>query len=230
MLKLSEIISLPIINLFELKIEGTVENVYIHPTTRKITYLKIYNEERDEYSVLELKNIYKIGKDAVLIANSNKLTLFENKELILEKMVCPLNSLCFDLSGNILGKINEINIEKNTLHSIETEQNSYPATNIYGLSNAVTLIGNNKVKINRFSPKTKFSFSKAKTAQKVKIESAIPQKEITNYEFLLKRKLTKDIKNENGEIIAKNGVRVTTNLINKLKCYSKLKELTLNSK
>lgn len=230
MLKLSEIISLPIINLFELKIEGTVENVYIHPTTRKITYLKIYNEERDEYSVLELKNVYKIGKDAVLIANSNKLTLFENKELILEKMVCPLNSFCFDLSGNILGKINEINIEKNTLHSIETEQNSYPATNIYGLSNAVTLIGNNKVKINRFSPKTKFSFSKAKTAQKVKIESAIPQKEITNYEFLLKRKLTKDIKNENGEIIAKNGVRVTTNLINKLKCYSKLKELTLNSK
>lgn len=230
MLKLSEIISLPIINLFELKIEGTVENVYIHPTTRKIAYLKIYNEEREEYSVLELKNIYKIGKDAVLIANSNKLTLFENKELILEKMVCPLNSFCFDLSGNILGKINEINIEKNTLHSIETEQNSYPATNIYGLSNAVTLIGNNKVKINRFSPKTKFSFSKAKTAQKVKIESAIPQKEITNYEFLLKRKLTKDIKNENGEIIAKNGVRVTTNLINKLKCYSKLKELTLNSK
>lgn len=230
MLKLSEIISLPIINLFELKIEGTVENVYIHPTTRKITYLKIYNEERDEYSVLELKNVYKIGKDAVLIANSNKLTLFENKELILEKMVCPLNSFCFDLSGNILGKINEINIEKNTLHSIETEQNSYPATNIYGLSNAVTLIGNNKVKINRFSPKTKFSFSKAKTEQKVKIKSAIPQKEITNYEFLLKRKLTKDIKNENGEIIAKNGVRVTTNLINKLKCYSKLKELTLNSK
>ena len=230
MLKLSEIISLPVINLFELKIEGTVENVYIHPTTRKVTYLKIYNEERDEYSVLELKNIYKIGKDAVLIANSNKLTLLENKELILEKMVCPLNSFCFDLSGNMLGKINEINIEKNTLHSIETGQDSYTTSNICGISNNMTIVGDNKVKISKFSPKTKFSFSKAKTAQKVKIESTIPQKEITNYEFLLKRKLTKDIKNENGEIIAKNGVRITTNLINKLKCYGKLKELTLNSK
>ena len=58
----------------------------------------------------------------------------------------------------------------------------------------------------------------------------LTSKQITNYNFLINRIITKDIKNFSGEIIANKDTIVSIKTINKLRRYGKLKELLLYSK
>ncbi len=231
MIKITELISLPVINLYNLKIEGYIEKVCIDANKKKPLYLLVYSEQIDEYKVVEFKNIYKICCDAVFIANSTKITLYENKELILETLVCPLNSLCFTFDGVKIGKIDEIYIENGTLHSIETGGENHPICEVVGWSDELTLLSSQKVNLCKFKEKNTFQFNLKNEDVVVQIQDTpTPIREITNYDFLLKRRVQKEIKNDNGEVIARPGTLITFNLINKLKYYGKLKELTVNSK
>lgn len=231
MIKLSELISLPVINLCKLKIEGYVERACVDANKKQLANLLVYNDENDEYKVMEYKNIYKTSNNAIFIANSSKITLYENKELSLKKLVCPLNAICYDLEGTKIGKVDEINLENSSLHSIEINGKTYPRNHIIGLSDELILLSEKKVSLSKFKEKNSFNFKQPNTTNIVSIQKvATPTREITGYNFLLKRKVKKDILNDNGEVLAKAGAIINTNLINKLKYYGKLRELTLNSK
>lgn len=229
MVNVSELISLPVINLYDLDYEGTIEKVCFDKNSLRPMCLLIYSESDEMLKALEYKNVFKICKDCVFIANSTKITLYENRELELSDLICPLNAMCYDLDGIKLGKITEICVENRVLHSIKIGEKTIPKSNVLKWSDKLILVGENKVNINRFRPKLKIKNDK-NTQQIVSTMSLNPMRTITNYDFLLKRKVAKDIVNPNGEIIAKSGTIITFNLINKLKYYGKLKELTLNSK
>lgn len=228
MFRVSEIISLPVINLYTLEMEGTIENALFDGAKKRLECLVVYSEEENTEKILEIKNIYKIGTNCVFIANSTKITLLENVELKLKTLCSPLNAICYDYDGVNLGKVSDICVKKCGL-SIETSGKKYEKSEIVGLGNKVIVLSHKKIRRNNFRPNNNFKFL-ATDAQKVSTLSTKPLQEKSNYAYLLKQKVKKDIKNDNGELIAKSGSIITYNLINKLKHYGKLKELTLNNK
>lgn len=230
MTKLTNLISLPLINIYDLKVEGIIESVLIDFKTKKAKYVLVYNEDNDTYMVVSFSDIFKIGENAVLIANNSKITLYENMELSLKNLVNPLNSMCYNLDGVLLGKITEINLENNNLHSIEIGNLCFQISHIIGLNENLAIICDKKTTLSRFKCKNKFSFVGDNNI-KVSVSSTnTPTREIANYNFLLKRKVLKNIIGENGEVLLKSGSQITPATINKLKYYGRLKELTLNSK
>ena len=62
------------------------------------------------------------------------------------------------------------------------------------------------------------------------IENKQQSRIITDYRFLINRKITKDILALNGEMIAKQNSKVTKEIINKASLYGKLMEIARYSK
>ena len=236
MLKISQLISLPIINIYGLKIEGYVEQVLFDTNTKKLEYLKIYDETSDSYKAVKYNNIMTISTSAIFIRNSSKITLCENVEHLLEKLSNPINTPAYILSGDYAGTVADIEIDnKGAINNITTTNTSYPTHDIIGFSNNVLLLSKDKVSIKKFKPyssKIKQTISKISSDPVVSIlgKTITPTREVTNDTFLLNRKVLKDIKNPNGEIIAKQNSIVTLNTLSKTKYYGKLKELALYSK
>ena len=237
MLKFSQLISLPVINLYETKFEGVVENIFLNPDRKKVEYVIVYNEKNDIYKAIKFNNIYKVGNDSIFITNSSKITLYENIELETTKLVNPLNAFCYDLDGKLLGKLDEIYINGNTIENIEINSQMYSNSTISGLNkNLVVLSPNKTVNLKKFKqPAKRIPIPKSLNAESEPVVSIMnnnitPSRAITNYNFLVNRTILKDIKSHSGEIIASKNTLITLSTINKLKYYGKLKELMLYSK
>ena len=233
MLKISHLVSLPVINIYGVKIEGYVEKIVFNPEKKVAEYLIIYDENTDIFKCVNFKDVYKFGENSILIRNNSKITLYENSELNIEKLINPINAICYSITGDNLGKINEIIVNTSgELISINTSSN-YSSDSIIGFNEQLILLSpNKKVSIKKFRnlPK-RIKLTKGITPEQVvTILENSQSKESQNYNFLLNRKILKDIKTSNGEILAHKNSTVNLNIITKLKYYGKLKELTLNSK
>lgn len=78
MLKLSEIISLPVLSIYECYCVGFVENALFDKKTKICKFLKIYNEINDQYYLLPTKNIYSISDSILCIKNITTLIMSDN--------------------------------------------------------------------------------------------------------------------------------------------------------
>ena len=234
--KLSQLISLPIINIYDAKIEGFVENIYINKDTKKIEQLIVYDEDYDAYKTILFAQIYKIGNDAIFIRNSSMITLSENLEPLPRNLVSPINAHCYNFDGKYLGKLEDLHFEGNTINYLLINGKQYAVKTAITINNKLLLLSSEKqVSIKNFRPhrrkKTLISSSLNTNEPVVNIlNSFAPIKQITNYNFLLNRVITQDIKNSSGEIIANKDTIITIKTINKLRRYGKLKELVLYSK
>jgi len=232
MLNITNIISLPVINLYEVKIEGYIEKIYIN-SKKLIDSLLIYDEQNDCYKVVKYSNIYKITDNAIFITNSSKITLYENLQLSLESLAYPVNAQCYSLSGNFLGTLQDISLEANKVIGVVINNKFYKANNISGFSNSLILISEDKkINTNKFRPaKRNFSQLLPRSNEPVvAILNTPPSVNTKTTNFLINRQATKDIMSPNGEILIKKNTAVTQSHITKLTYYGKLKELTLNSK
>lgn len=238
MFKLSDIISLPVINLYEVKIEGYIEKAFINPTRKQIEYVIVYNEKDNCYKAIKFTNIYKICSDAIFITNSSKITLYENVEFELDKLANPINSACYSIDGIRIGNVKEINFNGAKINNIIVNNTIYESSAIIGINNNLVILSpNHKVSIKRFRQTAKRIIPQttlnAKTEPVVTILDSpqiTPSRTITNYNFLLNRIILKDIKSPSGEIIANKNTLITSHTLNKLKYYGKLKEVMHNSK
>ena len=111
---LSDIISKPVLNLYSGKIEGTISSVIFDETYKKIQTLKIFDQEEEEYCLFTSK-IYSIGKNSIVIKNSEALSLCLSESDIKENN--PINLEVFSTSGDHLGKL--IDIELNEKFEVE---------------------------------------------------------------------------------------------------------------
>lgn len=234
MLKLSEIFTLPVINLYELKHEGNIENILINPTTKQIEKIIVYDEKDDTIKSLDAKNIYKLSNECCLISNSSKITLYENDELVSQNLVNPMNAKCYSINGEYLGRIDDFIIKNFKLISLISNDIEYGINLLSGISAQIAIISENNIKISRFKQKTKIlktNFKPQKDYVVNILSSSNTNKiDVTNTNFLVGRTITKDIKTESGELIASKNNTVSTNLIYKATFYGKLKELALYSK
>ena len=107
----TEIISKPVINLYNGNLEGTVKNICFDNGLKKAVSLILFNDSDEEESILSISKIYKIGKNAITIKNSEGLlpTLFASKVDYNNQ----INNTVFNLEGENLGKVTDIVLSDN---------------------------------------------------------------------------------------------------------------------
>jgi sporulation protein YlmC with PRC-barrel domain len=236
MYRISNIISLPVINIFDSKYEGIVDNTLFDIKSKKLKYISIYTEDYELTHVVKIHNIFHIGQDCILINNAKDMELKENICGFLDEYINPINLNIYDLDGSQVGKCSDIIIDqKFNIKSIAVSKNTeIPANKIKNIGNSIILTSNSSFNINKFKPninsikidKTSESSIVATPNQVVKTQNTTQQKIITDYTFLIGRTLSQTIQSFNGEIIAKEGSPITKDIIRKASLVGKLLELT----
>lgn len=229
----NDLISLSVLSIYEGELIGNVDKLYLDKNLKKLIELEVVSGEGVRLR-LPVKNIYRIGKNAVTIKNNQAVSVkIDTTELV----ACPLNSKAYSINGEYLGVIKEFCFnEKFTTEKISLENNATLDVENLAICGKNTLIFNNlsnKVDVKKFTP------NKTPKAYKTETEEMVttmpePEKEetqivevVNNEEFLLGRRCSKDIVNFNNEVLIKaNGLVNKTNL-KAVKKFKKLRELML---
>lgn len=234
MKKISEVISMPVISLYESEFIGIVYNIMIDRKSKKINYACVMNEEENIPYLINFSNIYKIGKNCIFIKNKSHIELESNCCRELEKCINPINLNIYNINGELIGKSKDIVLNNNNQFEkiLTTNDFEIPLNQIFNMSKDLILVDEKFTKINIFRPKLKIA-KKPKTIEKVfildnEIEKKIDSnaKIITDSKFLIGRELNKDIIAMNGEIIAKKGSIVTKEIIKNASYFGRLIDIS----
>ena len=241
MIRISNIISMPIISLYESECLGYIYNITFDYKLKKCRFACIFNERDNINNIISCADIYAIGKDCVFIKNSDCIQLQECCEKEMKECKNPINFKCYNIDGVYLGIASDIEVDKNynMIKIILDNGQVLPTSNILNIGNLI-LISDNKIKISKFKPFIKTTKTlNINTDYKVSMlnnttpANHIPpanNKIITDYRFLVGRIITKDILSLNGEIIAKKDSSINKDTVKKASLYGKLVEIARYSK
>lgn len=234
MWKVSNIISSYVVSVFNGQIEGVVSNILFNEK-RQAKYL-IISQNDEQFWVLDTANIFKLGEGAVIIKNSDCLNLMESKELEIKNCFSPINSIVVSIEGNFLGYVTDIELDEkfNITSFSSTGSETINLTEIINLSESVIITctnAENKPKLSRFKAKTKIeNLVKKEDEQIVSVltisDTILPNRTVTNYNFLINRKVSKNIVNFNGEIIIKENQIINSKILDIARINGKIRELT----
>ncbi len=226
----SQLISLPVISLHEQKVVGILTNVHIR--RNKITCVEVVDESDYTRYILYIKDIYSFGTKAVIVKNSSVMRLMQSEQLSLNNTYCPIGKFALTLDGNQFDRIIDIVIsDKWDVVEYITASGSYNATTCL-LTPDMVLVGSLKrPKLSGFKPRTAINTLRT-GEQVVSIQNYVelPKREVANYNYLIGRTTTRDILNFNGEIIVHDNTKINSFVLDKVKNFGKLKELTIYSK
>ena len=235
MFKLSNIISMPVISIYESKIIGTIHNALFNSKTSKCEYFVINSTDDIEY-LLHSKDIINFSSDSATISNKTKLTLLENDIKLLENLANPINASIHSISGEKLHKIKDIELDKklNIINYIVENDESINYKNIIAFTEKIAIYSKTKVRISNYKPKNKIVIPKAtsttvKTVENTSSPIKVPAL-IGDTKILLNRIALKDMILPNGEILIKQGYTINSSTIKTACKYGKLIELTKFSK
>lgn len=234
MWKVSNIISSYVVSVFNGQIEGVVSNILFNEK-RHAKYL-IISQNDEQFWVLDTANIFKLGDGAVIIKNSDCLNLMASKELEIKNCFSPINSIVVSLNGNFLGYVTDIELDEkfNILSFSSTNKNAVSLNEIINLSESVIITThgvNNKPKLSRFKAKQQINNIQPKSDTRVvsaltEPDTILPNRTVTNYNFLINRKVSKNIVNFNGEIIIKENQIINSKVLDIARINGKIRELT----
>jgi len=157
MFKISQIISLPVISLFESELQGIIYNILFEPRSLKVKYMCILDENEGVQKVLLNSDLYTLGKDCIFIKNKQVLQLECAHECIMNNHPSLLNLKVYNLKGEELGISNDIAIDDNLrINSIILTSNKIiDAKNIVNIGKSAILINDSNINIAKFKPKLK---------------------------------------------------------------------------
>lgn len=240
MYKISEIISMPVISLYESEFQGIVYNIVFDTKTKKVKQLCILNENDGIKRLLNVKDIYIIGKDCIFVKHKAMLELECSNDNVLNKYVSILNLPVYNLDGELLGKSTdiEINTKYNITNIVLADNNKINSSNIINIGKTTILTHDKSVKISTFRPRLK-TIPTTLNDSKVILLSSISKKEninnnshnisqnkvVTNPSYLTGRILTQDIVALNGELIAKKNSIINKDIVVKASLHGKLIEI-----
>lgn len=249
MYKISELISMPIISLYESEFKGIVYNIIFDTKTRKCKYACILDENENIQKLLNISDIYHIGTDSILIKNNTTLNLECNYETSIHKSICNklLNLKVYNLSGDLLGICTDIELDDKFTIQNFILNNGLAIENkkVVNIGVNIILVSDKYVNISKFKPQLRIQEIKPTEQKVVVLNNEVTQEKndnstpptpsqnnkiITDYRFLVGRILEKDISAINGEIIAKRGTTVTKEIVSRASLYGKLMEVTRYSK
>jgi len=240
MYKISEIISSPVISLYESENQGIIYNVVFDLKTLKGKFFNLLNEKDNLEKVIEVNEIYKIGKNCLLIKNSSSIELKSNFDYLDCNCASIINLPIYNLNGELIGTSKDCTVDDkfNILKIILNNGDIIEKEKIINVGKSIILTNNTSINIHKFKPKLKISNTKKNNDKKVIIldtqkdetKAIKSNKIITDYRFLIGRTLDQDIISINGEILAKKGSIINNDMVKKASLYGKLVELARFSK
>ena len=231
MSKVSNIISSYVVSVYNGQIEGIVSNILFNDK-KQAKYL-IISQNDEQFLALETKKIYKTGNGAIIIKNNDVLELMESVEYRLKEYFSPINSIVVSIDGNYLGHVSDIELDdKYNIQNFIVDGQSYALNKAVNISESVIIINtlNKPQKLANFRSKNKIVISNEKiknqTVNVMENQTILPNRTIVNYNFLIGRKVSKDILNFNGEIIIKENQIVNSKILDIARINGKIRELT----
>lgn len=241
MKKISDIISTPVISLFESDYLGIIYNIMFDYKQKKCKYAYILNETENIPTLIKFSDFYKFGNECIFIKNKDCLDLITNYEKEIENSKNPINLKVYNLDGNYIGISHDIIIDSNYNISeiILNNGTSIKRNNIINIGKSIILVNDTTINISKFKPKQKIlkevepnkkviilsDLIEEKQEKQVQTNQTQNNKIITDFRFLVGRILSKDIIAFNGDIIAKTGNTITKDIVNKASYYGKLVEI-----
>ncbi len=236
MYKISDIISTPIISLYESEYIGIINNIMFDCKSKKIKYVCILDEEENTPKVISSGNIYRIGECCIFVKNKNQIELESNCSMDLENCINPINLKVYNLDCQYIGTSRDIIVdEKFHIQNILLNNGQVvESKDIFNIGKNTIIIGSSNIKVNSLKPITKKIRIKKTEEKKVLILKDYIKKEenhsqnnkiITDFRFLIGRVIRQDIIALNGELIAKKDAVITKEIVNKASNYGKLVEI-----
>lgn len=230
MSKVSNIISSYVVSVYNGQIEGIVNNILFN-NKKQAKYLVI-SQNDEQFLVLETKDIYKTGEGAVIVKNSDVLSLMESSELKMKECFSPINSIVVSIDGNYIGHVSDIELDnKYNIKNFIVDGQVFDLNKVINISESAIIINTLDIKTNlsKFKSKTKIVIGNERiTNQTVSVmsnQTILPNRTMLNYNFLIGRKVSKDILNFNGEIIIKENQTVNSKVLDIARINGKLREL-----
>ncbi len=239
----NQLLSLSVLSLYEGELIGKVDKLFFDKKLKKLTQIEILGEN-DARFLLDTKNIYHIGKNAITVKN-NQCVSFKVEEV--ELSLAPINSKVYSINGEYLGIIKEIDLdEKFFTQKFSLDNNSILEIEDLASCGKNTIVffdKSNKVNIQKFTPTKspkQFKEVSVQTAEILPIETnnkniepvetETKQPQINNSDFLIGRTCFKDIFNFNNEILIKAHSVVNKKNLKEITRFGKLRELIMFSK
>ncbi len=230
MSKVSNIISSYVVSVYNGQIEGIVNNILFN-NKRQAKYLVI-SQNDEQFLVLETKDIYKTGEGAVIVKNSDVLSLMESSELKIKECFSPINSIVVSIDGDYIGHVSDIELDnKYNIKNFIVDGQVFELNKVINISESAIIINtlDTKTSLSKFKSKTKIVMGNERiTNQTVSVmsnQTILPNRTMLNYNFLIGRRVSKDILNFNGEIIIKENQTVNSKVLDIARINGKLREL-----
>ena len=210
MYKISDIISTPVISLYEGEHIGIIYNIMFDYRQKKCNFACILNENDNIPRLIKFKDIFKIGNDCIFIKNLTCLDLETNCEKEMEENTNPINLKVYNLSCEFLGTSHDIIVDDNFRISQIVLNNGkiIERNDILNIGKSTIIVGSD-VSIQKFKPVVK-SIKIQNSPKKVMIlsdfinsETNTQNKIITDFRFLIGRILSQDVIALDGEMIAR---------------------------
>ena len=234
---LSELLQKPILSLYEGELLGNINKVFFDKNKNKIKNFKILNDDDVSY-YLEPKSIYSIGKHATTIKNKQSLVLSLNID---ENNLCllPIDVKVYSLQGEYLGIVKDYTFsEKFELENLILDNQQL--INISDIASSstnsiVVYYSQERVNISNFRYRIKHKSSnsnKVKVLPKLfasfnKIALNTPASKDNS---IVGRVCTKDIVDNNKNIIIKQNSTITEQILAIASSKNKLQDLMKYSK
>ena len=229
--------TLSVLSLYEGDLLGVVDKLYFSKYLKKLVELEIVSDDGAKL-VLPTKNIYKVGKNALIVKNTQAVSI---KMELSNLCLCPVDSKAYSITGEYLGIVKEITFNEKFI----TQQISLD-NNIILLADNLASCGKNtiifhteehKVNVKKFEPIKQPKIFKTTEVQVAKVlpikETKTEQTNISilrNSDFLIGRRCSKNIYNFNNEILIKENGLINKKNLKEIKKFGKLRELMLYSK
>lgn len=271
MIKLTEILSKPIISLSNCKTEGIVNSAVFDKNFKRLKFLVLFDDnEHIEDKILNINYIYSYGDNAIIIKDDEDLSLVVSSVQTCDKS-SVINCNCYTYLGKLLGKVTDIVLdEKYYVKSLIVGQTSIDIKDVINTGEDTVIVQDEESKVNAMSLKkkkkrcVKLQDIKLDTKQKVYILNPLekdkqeenldiemkedeeledtkkekskviykltetpssPTLVTTNYEFLIGRRLDRNIYSNNFELIARKNSKITNEIVNKARLLNKTREL-----
>lgn len=237
----NQLLSLSVLSLYEGELLGKVDKLYFDKRLKRLNQIEIIGEN-DTTFLLDVKNIYHIGKNAITVKNNQAVNL---KVEDVNLSPAPFGSKAYSINGEYLGVIKEIDLndkfftQKFSLDNGNTLNFEDLAS--CGKNTIIFFDKNNKVNMQKFTPEKspkQYKSAPVQTAEVLPIKEnlnveAIIQDEPKNFnnsDFLLGRTCFKDIFNFNNELLIKAHTIINKKNLKEISKFGKLRELIMFSK
>lgn len=225
--KLNSYISKKVISRDSGSLVGYVLDMVFDANLSTLHGFVIVDDESEKTFFLPFEDARAISENAVIIDSAQSLCFFGDGQTF-----NPVGKEVIDNSGVSLGKVIEIELQRNKIKKIVTNKCEFLQRYVQAVGNEYIIFGNKKRKNAQNSFKSQLPVNGLPVVSinyKPQIQEK-PYRIFANQNKLIGRVMTADLFGQNSEIIARKNDEINQKIINRAKFHNKLNLLVFYSK